>query len=111
MTQRNARKRDEIKRAELKQETAADDLRWVLSDPRGRRFMWALLGECGLYANTFNTNFGVSSFNAGRQSVAQSLLLRITGDAPDLYLDMQAEAIERDRLEAMRASNDEETDE
>jgi hypothetical protein len=30
-----------------------EDVRWVMSTPRGRRFMWWLLGEAGLYESLF----------------------------------------------------------
>lgn len=107
MAQRNARRPDEFDQQRLLAETAQADLAFVMDDPRGRRFVWALLGTCGIYANSFNTNFGVSAFACGRQSIGQDLLRRITIEQPRQYLQMQAEAIERDQRDRDRVTKEE----
>lgn len=107
MAQRNARNPDEMDLQQLAIETEQEDLAFVMADPRGRRFMWALMGKCGVYTNAFNTNFGVSAFACGRQSVGQDLLRRVTTERPEQYLQMQAEAIALDKADRQRVTREE----
>lgn len=89
----------------LQAEQATNDLRAVMGTPEGRRFMWALLGECGLFRSSYHPS-ALIHFNEGQRSIGLSLMARITGECPDLYLTMQGEAIDDQRKLAERMAVD-----
>ena len=95
-------------RARMAAEQALADLRSVMGEPAGRRFMWGLLGDCGLYAASFNNSGSITAFNEGKRDIGLRLLARITQDCPEQYLAMQAEAIAADRKAAENAELDDE---
>lgn len=102
-TKAEAQRVGEIDRLQVEQ--AANDLRAVMGTPEGRRFMWGLLGECGLYRSSYHPS-ALIHFNEGQRSIGLSLLGRITADCPDQYLTMQGEAIEAQRKLADRMAVD-----
>lgn len=102
-TKAEAARVGEIDRIQVEQ--AANDLRTVMGTPEGRRFMWGLLGECGLYRSSYHPS-ALIHFNEGQRSIGLSLLGRITADCPDQYLTMQSEAIEAQRKLAERMAVD-----
>lgn len=75
----------------LAQKTADDDFLWLMSDPRGRRFIWRKLGETGVYSKIFNTHGGWMNFNEGRRDVGLSLLGDIDRLCPERFALMAAE--------------------
>lgn len=68
-----------------------DDLAWLMDDPRGRRFMWDLLGRCGVFRTSFTGN-STTFFNEGQRNIGLSYLDEIHQDIPGKYLDMINEA-------------------
>lgn len=109
-TKAQADRANEIDR--IAQEQADNDLRAVMATASGRRFVWGLLAECGLYRLSYHPS-ALIHFNEGQRSIGLSLLGRVTGVCPDEYLLMQGEAIEEQRKAADRAAidlNDEEDD-
>ena len=107
MTVRNARSREEIERGVSLENVADDDLRWVLSDPRGRRFLWDTLGRFKLHEQTYSPNNSEHCFNAGLRNGAIMLLNDVLRVSPTGYLLAQQEAIERSEREAQRTTTDE----
>lgn len=90
---------DELKeRVEQKRELQRDRraaMRQQLSTPEGRRFVWELLLEGGLFEDIVGAPEHV--FRAlGRRSAALKLYAEAT-EHSDLYLLMQGEAVRRDR--------------
>lgn len=69
-----------------------DDLRLVMSNPNGRRVIWRILSESGLYQNPFVPGApDATSYNCGRQSQGQWLLSEVMIAAKDYFLAMQKE--------------------
>ncbi|PHR17877.1 MAG: hypothetical protein COA41_11305 [Sphingopyxis sp.] len=83
-------KRDR-EREELAQRTSDDDFLWLMSEPRGRRFLWQLIGLCNVFKPVFNTHGGIMNFNEGRRDVGLFLLGRINTLCPHLYAVAAAE--------------------
>lgn len=69
-----------------------EDLKWVMSDSRGRRFMWRLLGGTGPFRNAFAGDDSRTCFNLGMQNVGQMLLAALHEACPEKYLQMTKEA-------------------
>jgi hypothetical protein len=53
-----------------------NDLRHVLNDVRGRRFVWKLLGHCRTFESIFEASAKIH-YNSGRQDVGHYLLAEI----------------------------------
>jgi hypothetical protein len=69
-TAEQVKKQEERSKKKLQREQ--DDLRWILSDPRGRRFIWKWLNK----AMTFETGFMGNSrdvYEWGKQFIGKSL--------------------------------------
>jgi hypothetical protein len=106
---RNAAKVDDLKKAELGEESADRDLMWVMSAPQGRRYIWRELGRNGLFLQTYSPNNSDHCFKAGQRNAALALLADLMRVTPDDYLLMQAEAIElekRNTIENEETTND-----
>lgn len=71
--------------------TLTEDLRWLMSSPRGRRFMWWLLSQTGLYRPSFNNSGSVTAFNEGQRNVGLAVLGHVTDRCHDRYLEMLTE--------------------
>jgi hypothetical protein len=69
-----------------------DDLRTVMGTEQGRRFIWDLLGDAGVYRTSFTGN-SETFFNEGKRQIGLSILGRITEVCPAEYLKMQQEAL------------------
>lgn len=85
-------------KAFLQREQEIADLRAVMSTAEGRRFIWKMLGDAGVFSPTFIAGApDVSAFNEGARNVGLRLLGDITSEAPEQYLIMQKEAMTNDQ--------------
>lgn len=80
------RLQDEIQR---KQET--DDLKWLMAHKAGRRVVWQLLADSGVFRNPFNNSGSVTAFNCGQMNLGQQMMARILDHTPDAYIAMLKE--------------------
>lgn len=83
-----------VKAVQREERKGADDMNWLMRHPQGRRMMWGLLEDCGIYHNPafaagFDTN--QTMFKAGQQNIGQYYLKQIVGGEPDAYLLMVKE--------------------
>lgn len=76
-----------------------DDIRWLMSGKRGRRFMWRLLGDARLYQQSFDGNANWSIFNEGKRSIALKLMAQIHSieGGAEQYAQMATEAKVKDK--------------
>lgn len=75
-----------------------DDLRAVLATTQGRRFLWRMLSQAGLYSPSFATDPLATAYNEGRRSVAMGLMLEAQRVSAPLYVRAVREQM--DQLEA-----------
>lgn len=80
--------RGDRERERLKQEAA--DLKWVLSDRRGRRFYRRLVEHTGVFQSSFTGN-SETFFREGRRDVGLKLMADLTRNAPEAYSVMMQE--------------------
>lgn len=66
------------------------DLQAILDKPGGRKFMWRLLQECGVYRTSFTGN-SATFYNEGKRAVGLFVLNEIMEASPEAYLLMQKE--------------------
>lgn len=82
-----------VRREKQRREREENDLRVVLSSPEGRRFLWRLIGECGVFASVCRDGFGdFVVFRSGQQDVGHKLQAWILEANEGAYLTMQREA-------------------
>lgn len=79
-----------------------DDLKLVMADEYGRRFVWGVIDRSGCNRPSFDPGFPdalVTAFNEGRRSEGLRLQALLYAACPDLYDKMLRErASEQDRL-------------
>lgn len=72
-----------------------EDWRWLLGDPRGRRIVWSMLEEAGVFRCSFDPGRAdVSAFNEGRRNSGLRILTHVMEADPDAFVTMQRETQE-----------------
>jgi hypothetical protein len=84
-------------KAQLAAQTEIDDLCWLMSDKRGRRFVWRQLGEAGVYRQSFTGEPLTSAFKEGQRSLGLQLMAAIHQHCPERFSEMQREARTNER--------------
>lgn len=87
--EREALRKDKAQRT-VEQEI--EDLKWLMSDKRGRRFIWSLLAFTGVFRNPFTGN-SETFFRCGEMNVGQKYLGDINQHAPERYNQMVTEHV------------------
>lgn len=72
-------------KAKLELENEESDLKWLMSSKRGRRIVWRLLGQAGVFQSSFNTNAMLMAFAEGNRNFGQRTLGLIHTHCPELY--------------------------
>lgn len=73
-----------------------DDIRWLMGEPRGRRFMAWLMGQCGVDKLSFTGN-SETFFREGSRNIGLMLKAKIDEVAPEMFIKMLSETLERNR--------------
>lgn len=74
--------------------TRAETLKWIMSEEKGRKFIYQLLESCHILHNPFNRDAAVMAFSCGEMNIGQLLFTDVSEACPDLYLLMMKEAKE-----------------
>lgn len=67
-----------------------EDLRWLMSDKRGRRVMWRVLEQAGVYRSSY-TGDNTTFFNEGQRNMGLWLMDEITTHCLTEYTEMLKE--------------------
>lgn len=82
----------------LAREQDRSDLCWLMSDKRGRRIMWRLLEQAGVFRTSFTApNAMTVSYNEGRRTIGLAFLAEVHDNCPVRYNDMVKEHQEHAR--------------
>lgn len=84
-------KEEKRTRDKLDADTEASDLVAQMSDQRGRRFVWRILEQAGVFRTSFNTNSMTMAFNEGQRNIGLRLLGLIHEHCPLSYQTMVEE--------------------
>jgi len=98
-----SRRLDKLKKREQHQREA--DLRWFLSDARGRRIVWRLLQDNHYAEPIFNGN-SRDAMVIGRQAAATEFLRDLKAIDINLVHRMELEAIDAQKLAQQSAEAD-----
>ena len=67
------------------------DFRWLMSDHRGRRFMWRTMGRFRLFEPSIGPTDAVTNYNEGQRNAGLFLLSQINELCPAMYAVMASE--------------------
>ena len=85
----------ERKAMALKQEAdtleALEDAQAVLETQEGRRFLYKLLADCGVWRSSFHTNALAMAFNEGQRNIGLLLQARLLKASPGRFQTMLEE--------------------
>lgn len=85
------RRQDEDERArQIAANTAAEDFKWLMGDARGRRHVWRLLEQAGVFRSSFTGN-SETFFKEGARSMGLAIVSQINEHTPELYQVMLTE--------------------
>lgn len=68
-----------------------EDLKWLMANRRGRRFVLSILERAGVWRLSFNPNALQMAFNEGTRNEGLALVKKLTTHCPDLYTQMLKE--------------------
>lgn len=92
---KNAANQEQVQQAEGKVRKTREgellDMKWILSEPMGRRFLWRYLDICGVFRSSF-TGSSDTFFREGERNIGLKLLADINESHPEAYLLMMKEA-------------------
>ena len=90
----DAAREEAEEKAKLKARIEIDDLKWLMSNKRGRRVMHGILERAGIWRLSFHTNALQMAFNEGSRNEGLALLAKLTEHCPELYALMLKEHAE-----------------
>lgn len=91
---------DQARRAQLDAEAERDELLWLMSDKRGRRFMHRLLTRSGLYLTSFTGDALSMAFQEGLKQEGRHQMNMVTRHCLPRFIEMQQEARTNERRNA-----------
>lgn len=86
-----AARADAKERAVIRARIEVDDLKWVMSNKRGRRVIHGVLERAGVWRLSFHTNALTMAFNEGARNEGLAMLAKLNEHCPELYTLMLKE--------------------
>lgn len=68
-----------------------EDVKKILEKPEGRRYLWRMLRECGIFSNSFTLNSNQTAFNEGKRDIGLAMLIDINEADKTAFAKMQNE--------------------
>ena len=78
-------------RDRVERENEGEDIKWLMSDKRGRRVLWRLMDQAGVFRSSFNTNAMAMAFAEGNRNYGLRILSMIHTNCPRQYPVMMKE--------------------
>jgi hypothetical protein len=96
--------RDELRR----QREDAQTLRQLMAHRNGRAWLYRILERCHIYASAFAPGEPETTFfRMGEENIGKQMMMAAMAAAPDLYMEMLAEARKEDeRIALLHADED-----
>jgi hypothetical protein len=92
-------------REKLATENEQADIKWLMGSKRGRRIVWRLLNQSGVFRLSFNTNAMQMAFAEGNRNFGNRTFSMIHQLCPELYPVMVKEQ-QNDRINDDGSRND-----
>lgn len=94
-------------RQKRKRDRELSDIREVLLKPEGRRFIWRLLSEAGVFRGSFTGN-SETFFKEGQRDIGLLVLRDCMEAKPDSFSQMQREYTSELKVEKLKREKEEE---
>lgn len=82
-------------RAAIDKQTEIGDFKWLMSQKRGRRYVWRQLELAGVFQTSFTSDALQMAFSEGQRNQGLRILGFIHEHAPESYLEMLKEQHDR----------------
>lgn len=82
---------EQLSADELRRKQQADDVKWLMAHPQGRRIVTRIFDKTGIRRTPFNTNGSTMAFNAGAQNVGLWIEGEVLTHAPERYMQLLKE--------------------
>lgn len=82
-------------RAKVQAENEVVDFKWLMGSKRGRRIVWRLLDQAGVFRSSFDPNAARMAFAEGNRNAGLAIIGQVLTHCPELYPTMVKEANER----------------
>jgi len=79
------------------QENEDADIKWLMGSKRGRRILWRLLDQTGVFRLSFNTNSMQMAFAEGNRNFGNRMLQMIYSNSPDQFPTLLKENNQNER--------------
>lgn len=93
LTGQEAEADDKATKGKLDRETEEADIKWLMSSKRGRRIVWRLLSQSGVFQPVFHPTAMVMSFQEGKRNYGLQMLAAVNTHCSDLYTAMMKENV------------------
>lgn len=71
-----------------REQREVDDFKWLMHNERGRRVVWRLLEQSGVYRSSYADNANTTFFREGERNMGLRVLDMIHASAPEKYQQM-----------------------
>jgi len=68
-----------------------EDFKWLMAHAQGRRYLWRLLEQAGVYRTSFHVSGSQMAFNEGQRNIGLRLIADIHRLAPEGYVKLLRE--------------------
>ena len=99
-------KAERATRDRIDRENEQADIKWLMSNKRGRRVVWRLLDQSGVFRSSFNTNSMTMAFAEGNRNYGLRILALVHDLCPELYPTMMKELTTNERTNDDRSRPD-----
>lgn len=99
-----ARQERDAKRAKFLADQEVDDFKWVMSNKKGRRFVWRHLEKAGVFRSSFTGN-SETFFREGSRNLGLQVLAMVMEHTPEAFALMLKEQKENERSNDQRTSD------
>lgn len=91
-----AEQSEKEKRDRLERQDEEADVKWLMSSKRGRRIVWRLLDQAGVFRSSFNTNAVAMAFAEGGRNYGLRMLGMVHAVCAEQYPAMMKEQASND---------------
>ena len=85
------KQRQREERAKQFAQQEVEDVKWLMGSKRGRRIIWRLLDQAGVFRLTFNPNAMQMAFAEGNRNAGNRTLSLVMASCPELFATMLKE--------------------
>lgn len=85
---------EEAKKQKLRRDNELNDLRLICETEHGRRFIWRLIEQAGVWRTTYTGEALSAAFAEGKRNTGLKVFSDVMEACPDQYLAMAKEASE-----------------